>query len=49
MKTAILIFLLSGLTLIAQSQPVEEHGQLSVKGTQLVNQSGNPVMLAGVS
>jgi endoglucanase len=31
------------------AQPVKEHGQLSVKGTQLTDQNGKPVMLAGVS
>jgi endoglucanase len=29
--------------------PVQQHGNLSVKGTQLVNQYGNPVQLKGVS
>ena len=28
---------------------IEEHGRLSVKGTQLVDQNGNPLMLRGVS
>lgn len=28
---------------------IEEHGQLSVKGTQLVNQNGNDIMLRGIS
>lgn len=37
------------LTLAAQAQPVADHGRLSVKGTQLVNEKGVPVMLAGVS
>ncbi len=49
MKTAILILLLTGFTFIAHSQPVKENGRLSVKGAQLVNQSGKPLMLAGVS
>jgi endoglucanase len=31
------------------AQPVKEHGQLSVKGIQLTDQNGKPVMLAGVS
>jgi hypothetical protein len=49
MKIALLVVLLTGFTFIALSQPVKENGQLRVKGTQLVNQAGNPVMLAGVS
>jgi endoglucanase len=49
MKTVILIFSLSVLMFMAKAQPVKEHGQLKVKGTQLVDQSGKPVMLAGVS
>lgn len=36
-------------TLAAQAQPVADQGRLSVKGTQLVNEKGVPVMLAGVS
>jgi endoglucanase len=46
-----------GLTLILiltsivsnNAQPVKEHGNLSVKGTQLVNKNGEPVVLRGVS
>jgi len=33
----------------AFAQPVKEHGQLSIKGTQLVDKSGKHVMLRGVS
>jgi endoglucanase len=49
MKTVLVVLSLSALLVIAKAQPVKEHGQLRVKGTQLVDQSGNPVMLAGVS
>jgi endoglucanase len=31
------------------AQPVKKHGQLSLKGTQIVDKKGKPVMLAGVS
>lgn len=34
---------------IAIAQPVEKYGQLSVKGTQLVDKEGNAVVLRGVS
>jgi len=37
------------LTMIGCAQPVKDHGQLSVKGTQLVDKSGNPVSLRGIS
>ncbi len=37
------------LTAIGYAQPVKEHGQLSVKGTQLVDKSGEHVMLRGMS
>ncbi len=46
--------LISGLIALASisllySQPVKLHGQLSVKGTQLVDQKGQPVVLRGMS
>ncbi len=34
---------------VAGGTPVEQHGNLSVKGTKLVDESGNPVQLKGVS
>lgn len=37
-----------GVTLL-QAQPVRQHGPLSVKGTQLVDVSGNPYVLRGMS
>ncbi|KAF2519566.1 glycoside hydrolase family 5 protein [Flavobacterium salilacus subsp. salilacus] len=37
------------LTAIGYTQPVKEHGQLSVKGTQLTDKSGAHVMLRGMS
>jgi endoglucanase len=43
----IFAFILTFVRLTAQ--PVKDHGQLSVKGTQITDKKGNPVMLAGVS
>ncbi len=40
------IFILTGFL---NAQPVNEHGKLSVKKTQLVNEKGKPVVLRGVS
>jgi len=37
------------ITLTGFAQPVKTHGQLSVKGTQLTDKNGKPVMLRGVS
>ncbi|AXG72906.1 glycoside hydrolase family 5 protein [Flavobacterium arcticum] len=37
------------LTAIGYAQPVKEHGQLGVKGTQLVDRNGEHVMLRGMS
>jgi endoglucanase len=48
-KAAILILLLFAGAFISKAQPVKQHGNLSVKGISLVDQQGNPVMLAGVS
>lgn len=43
-----LILILTSLFFI-HAQPVKKHGNLSVKGTQLVNQNGEPLVLRGVS
>jgi endoglucanase len=48
-KSAILILFLFAGAFISKAQPVKLHGNLSVKGVNLVDQQGNPVMLAGVS
>ncbi len=50
MKTSVLTFLF-GLFFISwlNGQPVKEHGRLSVKGTQLIDERGEAIMLAGVS
>jgi len=44
----ILFLIFTGIAAI-QAQPVKEHGNLSVKGTNLVDQHGKTVMLQGVS
>ncbi len=49
MKKILLIILLSAFCFAGKSQPVKTHGQLKVKGTQLVNVDGNPVALHGMS
>lgn len=43
-----LILILTSIVYI-NAQPLKEHGKLSVEGTQLVNQKGDPVVLRGVS
>jgi len=43
----VLLFFLAAIPLIAQ--PVKQHGALSVKGTELVDQHGETVVLQGVS
>lgn len=43
-----LILILTGFVAM-HAQPVKKHGKLSVKGTQLVDQKGEPVVLRGVS
>lgn len=44
-----LFLLLLAPPLLHQAQPVKKNGQLQVKGTQLCNQKGEPVVLRGVS
>lgn len=45
-----LFFLLTVLLLnVTNAQPVKNHGQLQVKGTQLCDAKGNPVVLRGMS
>jgi endoglucanase len=45
----LLLFLLFACTTSLQAQFVKLHGNLSVRGINLVDQQGNPVMLEGVS
>ena len=51
MKKLVSIILLTiGLTLSANAKdPVKQYGQLQVKGSQLCDKKGNPVILRGVS
>lgn len=49
MKKTILFFLSIVSIAILHAQPVKKHGHLQVKGTQLCDEKGNPVVLRGVS
>ncbi len=49
MKKLLVIILLSAFCFAGKTQPVKAHGQLKVKGTQLVDDHGNPVVLHGMS
>lgn len=46
---AFILFLGMCISVNLQAQPVKKHGFLSVKGTQLVDEHGNPTVLNGVS
>lgn len=48
-KAVILLLLLVCCFIIPQAQPVKEHGALQVKGTQLVDAKGQPLVLRGMS
>ena len=37
------------ITMVVQSQPVKEHGQLKVIGTKLTDAKGQPIALHGMS
>jgi endoglucanase len=45
----LLLVLLMTTTIIINAQPVKMHGQLRVVGTKLVDKTGNPVVLRGMS
>lgn len=50
MKSILFSFLFFSLFIVcSNAQPVKEHGQLSVSGTQLIDEHGKVIMLAGVS
>ncbi len=49
LKPVIAAFLFAFTFTLAGAQPVKQYGSLSVKGTNLVDQDGNPVVLRGVS
>src|SRR6478752_2385594 len=49
-KSALFILICTvPLSVNAYAQPVKENGQLRVKGTQLLNQKGEPIVLRGMS
>lgn len=48
-KSKIILLLLTLSCSIANAQFVKEHGQLSLKGTQLVDKNQQPIVLRGVS
>lgn len=48
-KSKIILLLLALSCSMANAQFVKKHGQLSVKGTQLVDKKQNPIVLRGVS
>ncbi|MDR6846159.1 glycoside hydrolase family 5 protein [Flavobacterium granuli] len=48
-KLKIILFLLALSCGLVNAQFVKKHGQLSVKGTQLVDKKQNPIVLRGVS
>ena len=49
LKTAIVTMLFVLNCVVLNAQFVKKHGQLSVKGTQLVDKNQNPIVLRGVS
>jgi endoglucanase len=48
-KSKIIVLLLTLSFSLANAQFVKKHGQLSVKGTQLVDQNGEAIVLRGLS
>jgi endoglucanase len=48
-KSCLLFLFLFGMIIGITAQPVKEHGKLSVKGTKIIDQHGNTVVLQGVS
>jgi endoglucanase len=49
MKQFLILIIAIAVAAIAHGQPVKQHGQLRVQGTQLVNKKGKPVVLHGMS
>lgn len=49
LKSKIIVILIAMSCNMANAQFVKKHGQLSVKGTQLVDKNQNPIVLRGVS
>lgn len=48
-KNSIIVASALFMSFASYAQPVKDHGQLSVKGTQLVDKSGNALSLRGIS
>jgi endoglucanase len=48
-KFSLLLLLLCMAIAAIEAQPVKEHGKLTVKGTNIIDQQGNTVVLQGVS
>jgi endoglucanase len=48
-KTILIVFAISTLVISAIAQPVKQHGKLSVNKTFLIDESGDEVVLRGVS
>ena len=49
MKLLLIVLILIISTIIVNAQPVQTYGQLKVEGTRLVNKTGKPVVLRGMS
>lgn len=49
MKKQLLLVMISCAATLLQAQPVRQHGKLWVKGTQLVNERGEAIVLHGMS
>lgn len=49
MKSLLTVLAIVALTPLIRAQPVKEHGQLKVSGTQLVDAKNNPLVLRGMS
>jgi endoglucanase len=49
LKAIVAVLLITMAVLNVNAQPVKKHGQLQVKGTQLCDKKGNPVVLRGMS
>lgn len=49
MKKIFFVIVLNAFFIAGKAQPVNKHGQLSLKGTQLVDAKGNPLALHGMS
>lgn len=48
-RVVAILILVVAVVFVVTAQPVREHGNLSVKGTQLIDEKGREVMLQGIS